>query len=148
MPDMAHKLLGDPPRRTAREWRYGFKGSLAVYLESGTWKNYESGEGGGVLGLIQQKLQTDQRGALDWLTREGLLPGETARRMPQNPQTGPGPASATQKPAEAHQREPDPADSRKLRRKRMQVRKLGAAAVPAENTPGPCLPDETTGVAL
>ena len=127
MPDVARKLLGDPPRRTAREWRYGNKGSLAIYLESGRWQDYESGGGGGVLGLIQRELQTDRPGALDWLTREGLLPGETAPRMPQNPQTGPAPASAIQKPAEAHQREPDPADSRKLRRKRMQVRKLGAS---------------------
>ena len=100
MPDVARKLLGDPPRRTAREWRYGNKGSLAIYLESGTWKDYEADVDGGVLGLIQRELQTDQHGALDWLTREGLLPGETARRTPQNPQTGPAPASAIQKPAE------------------------------------------------
>ena len=91
MPDVAHKLLGKPSRRTAREWRYGSKGSLDIYLESGTWKDYESGEGGGVLDLIQRKLQTDRTGTLDWLTHEGLLPGETARRMPQNPQNGTGP---------------------------------------------------------
>ena len=134
MPDVARKLLGDPPRRPAREWRYGNKGSLAIYLESGTWKDYEADVGGGVLGLIQRELQTDQHGAPDWLTREGLLPGETARWTPQNPQTGPAPAAAIQKPAEAHQREPDPAD-RKLRR--------------TENTPRP-MPalDETAGVAL
>ena len=48
---------------------------------------------GSFLDLIQRELQTDQHGALDWLTREGLLPGETARRTPQNPQTGPAPAS-------------------------------------------------------
>ena len=85
----ARQLLGDPQARTAREWRYG---SLKINLETGLWSDSETNTGGSFLDLIQRKLQTDQRGALDWLTREGLLPGETARRMPQNPQTGPAPA--------------------------------------------------------
>ena len=37
MPDVAKALLGDPPKHTAREWRYGDKGSLKINLEAGTW---------------------------------------------------------------------------------------------------------------
>ena len=56
MPDVSRPLSGDPPRRTAREWRYGSQGSLKINLESGTWKDFESDEGGGVRALVRREL--------------------------------------------------------------------------------------------
>ena len=44
MPDVARRLLGDPQKKTAREWRYGRKGSLVVHIEGehpGTWHDFE-----------------------------------------------------------------------------------------------------------
>ena len=78
------RLLGDPIRSTSREWRYGRKGSLKINLEAGTWKDSESGEGVSVLDLIELELQTGKPAAVEWLTREGFLPGKAARRMPHN----------------------------------------------------------------
>ena len=36
MPNVAKQLLGKPTRSTAREWRYGKKGSLKINLVAGT----------------------------------------------------------------------------------------------------------------
>ena len=62
----AKHLLGDPDQRTAQEWRYG---SLRIDLETGLWKDSETGKGGYFLELIQRTLQTDQAGALNWVDR-------------------------------------------------------------------------------
>ena len=68
------RLLGEPQKRTSREeWRYGPEGSLRINLKAGTWYNSQTKEGGSILDLIQRELKTDQAGALDWLTREGLF---------------------------------------------------------------------------
>ena len=91
MPDVAKALLGDPPKRSEREWRYGRKGSLKINLEKGTWKDFESDEGGGVLALVRRELSLDRSKAVKWLIQEGVL-GESSPRMPQNQQTDPGPA--------------------------------------------------------
>ena len=73
MRDVARPLLGDPPRRTAREWRYGSKGSLKINLESGTWKDFESDECGGVGALVCRELSLDRSKAVEWLIQEGFL---------------------------------------------------------------------------
>ena len=91
MRDVARKLLGDPPRRTAREWRYGSKGSLKINLESGTWKDFESDEGGGVRALVCRELSLDRSKAVEWLIQEGFLEKGSPRR-PQNQRTAYGPA--------------------------------------------------------
>ena len=62
----ARRLLGDPEERTAREWRYG---SLRIDLETGLWKDSETGKGGNFLDLVQRTLQTDQDGAVNWVNR-------------------------------------------------------------------------------
>ena len=43
------QLLGEPQKRTAREWRYGHKGSLKINLENWTWYDSQTKEGGSVL---------------------------------------------------------------------------------------------------
>ena len=62
----ARHLLGEPQERTARVWRYG---SLRIDLETGLWKDPDAAQkGGNFLELVQRTLQTDQAGALDWMT--------------------------------------------------------------------------------
>ena len=119
MPGVARRLLGKPGGETRREWRYGRHSSLKIDLAAGTWKDFEQDEGGGVLDLVERERSTDKAGALDWLKQEGFLNGQTKLQAIPNSQ----------------QREPDPIDNGKPQRKRAQVSKLSAAAVPAENTP-------------
>ena len=138
MRDVARKLLGDPPRRTAREWRYGSKGSLKINLESGTWKDFESGEGGGVLALVRRELQLDHFQAVEWLIQEEFLE-KGSPRMPQNQRTAYSPAPTC--PLTTHQSErPRPgehatAGGDKSERLAVLVRKLRERAVSAEGTP-------------
>ena len=102
MPDVALALLGEPSRKASREWRYGRRGSLVVNLTAGTWKDYESGDGGGVLALIEREQSCNRAGAVQWAVSQGLLPENgtpphrtpKAARMPQNRRTREGAAPA------------------------------------------------------
>ena len=126
MPDVARRLLGDPQKKTAREWRYGRKGSLVVHIEGehpGTWHDFESDTGGGVLDLVRRERQCDQAGALDWLTGEGLLNGAAPRPL-QNRHAAPATARRTPKPVNSDQAA-----------RRTFAGRLWAAAVPADDTP-------------
>ena len=71
---VARALLGEPNPRmsTARELRYGRKGSLAVRLDSGQWFDHESGAGGGVLDLVARVRGGDRAAAARWLGKEGF----------------------------------------------------------------------------
>lgn len=73
---VARELLGDPNRTYSgkRELRYGRKGSLSIRLERGTWHDFERGEGGGVLALIQDVTGCDEAAAWDWLRQRGHAP--------------------------------------------------------------------------
>ncbi|HEV7267580.1 MAG TPA: relaxase domain-containing protein [Falsiroseomonas sp.] len=54
----AEALLGKPDARSAAEWRWGRKGSLALELRSpkrGIWHDHEAGEGGDLLALAQRQ---------------------------------------------------------------------------------------------
>ena len=78
MPDVARVLLGEPNARlsNARELRYGRRGSLAVHVggeRAGTWRDYEAGEGGGVLALVVQERGGSEREALAWLRESGFI---------------------------------------------------------------------------
>lgn len=89
---VAERLLGKPTRKTAREWRYGSKGSLVVHVggsRAGRWHDFQADEGGGVLKLIQHKLACDKAGALRWLELEGFLEGKTAKEGRRAPETAP-----------------------------------------------------------
>ena len=74
-PAVFERLRSAPSSRTHDSLRWGSRGSLALYLETGTWQDYESGEGGGLLSFVERELGTDRAGALNWLEREGFLPG-------------------------------------------------------------------------
>ena len=75
LPDVARRLLGDPPRIGADEWRYGSRGSLAVHPARGTWHDFEADAGGGVLALVQHVNGCDKAGALRYLVDARLIAG-------------------------------------------------------------------------
>ncbi len=58
---IVEQLLGRPNERlsSSKEWRYGNKGSLVISLvqgKRGLWKNFESGESGNLISLLQKEL--------------------------------------------------------------------------------------------
>ena len=73
LPDVARRLLGDPPRATDAEWRYGRHGSLSVHPARGTWHDFEADAGGGALALIEHVNGCDKAGALAWLVGARLI---------------------------------------------------------------------------
>ena len=77
---LARRLYGEPNRAlsTARELRFGRKGSLAVVPERGVWRDHEAGVGGGMLDLVVHAGAARTRAeAARLLQGEGtLLPGE------------------------------------------------------------------------
>ena len=73
LPDVARRLLGDPPRIGADEWRYGSHGSLSVHPARGTWHDFEANAGGGALALIEHVNGCDKAGALAWLVDARLI---------------------------------------------------------------------------
>ena len=107
MPDMARALLGEPNARlrTAREFRYGSHGSLAVHVGgeyAGTWRDHEADEGGGVLALVMRERGGSEREAMAWLRATGLLDGAGEKRRAngndfrapsRSRRTGPAPSS-------------------------------------------------------
>jgi predicted P-loop ATPase/5S rRNA maturation endonuclease (ribonuclease M5) len=82
---VAKKLLGEPNRRLSNghELRYGTHGSLSVDIEKGVWRDHENEQGGGVLKLVQRRLNYDRPDALDWLRRNvGLAEPTPAKAKP------------------------------------------------------------------
>ena len=130
---MARRLLGDPPRATDAEWRYGSHGSLSVHPARGTWHDFEADAGGGALALIEHVNGCDKAGALQWLVDARLIappagPGRTpaAPRRPGGTSTPPAPPA----PALALPTAPKPAPTAAV------AAAILAAAVPADDTPG------------
>ena len=88
---VARALLGEPNARmsTAHELRYGRKGSLAVHVggeRAGTWRDFEAGEGGGVLDLVTRE-RGSRAAAVAWLEAEGFFgqgPGRPALTRPES----------------------------------------------------------------
>ena len=70
-PAVAERLLGEPSSRSSRELRWGRKGSFRLKLDTGTWSDFEAGEGGGVLALVMREERLDKAGALAWLETQG-----------------------------------------------------------------------------
>ena len=62
-PAVCERLLGDPTSRSSREWRWGRKGSFRLTLDTGTWNDFEAGDGGGVLALVMREERLDKAGA-------------------------------------------------------------------------------------
>ena len=98
LPDVARRLLGDPPRIGADEWRYGSRGSLAVHPARGTWHDFEAATGGGTLALIEHLQQTDKAGALRWLVDARLIAAPAGPDAPPAAPRRPGGASTPPAP--------------------------------------------------
>ena len=79
-PAVAERLLGEPSSRSARELRWGSKGSFRLKLDTGTWSDFEAGEGGGMLALVMREERLDKAGAIAWLESQGLLSSLPNRR--------------------------------------------------------------------
>ncbi len=82
--EVAKALFGDPNPRlsTKDELRFGSNGSLRVSVTGehrGTWRDHESGDGGGVLDLIAHKHGGDRKSAAAWLREHD---GEAGPREP------------------------------------------------------------------
>ena len=83
---VALALLGEPNPRlsSGRELRYGTKGSLVVHVggeRAGTWHDFETGEGGGVLDLVTRERGCDKAAAKHWLRDGGFLEPQPDRLL-------------------------------------------------------------------
>ncbi|OYY70341.1 AAA family ATPase [Sphingomonas sp. 28-63-12] len=78
---VARHLFGEPNDKLSRgdELRFGSHGSLRVSIggdHRGTWRDHESGDGGGVLDLIASKRGGDKASAAAWLSE--MFPSDVA----------------------------------------------------------------------
>ncbi|WP_254073239.1 phage/plasmid primase, P4 family, partial [Acidisphaera sp. S103] len=75
MGPVARELLGDPDdiNKIKQELRWGTRGSFKVSLDTGTWFNNETGQGGGVLKFVQDEKHLDKDGAIAWLQERGHI---------------------------------------------------------------------------
>lgn len=67
--DLAYQFLGKPALAKTTEWRYGNKGSISIHIaghKQGLYSNFETGEAGNALKLIQDQLGCDYKQALQW----------------------------------------------------------------------------------
>lgn len=74
MPAVAKALLGEPHAAlsSARDWRWGQRGSLSIDPARGLWWDFESGAGGGVIDLVAHVLRCDRQSARQWLGHSKL----------------------------------------------------------------------------
>lgn len=73
---VARKLFGEPNphHSSAKELRFGERGSLKVDLELGVWHDFEAEEKGGLLDLvIRQESLDNKAGAMKWLETNGFI---------------------------------------------------------------------------
>jgi hypothetical protein len=84
--DVIRALDGPEPKhgRMRRFWDNGDNPTaVSVDPDRNIWKDFVSGEGGGVLDLVRIALNTDKAGALRWLEAEGFIePRETTPAEP------------------------------------------------------------------
>ena len=131
LPEVARRLLGEPPR-TARDgdaWRYGTHGSLSVHVGgdwAGRWHDFETGESGGTLDLVQRELQCDKAAALQWLEDKGLIERRAARGGSRDARAQ-TPAPRTPPPRPSKQPQPS--------KTAPEAAAILRAAVPADDTP-------------
>lgn len=74
MAHVAKALLGAPNQslsKQGKEWRYGTHGSLAIDLHKGTYFDFETNEGGGVLDLIKREKGLTGGAAIDFMRQIG-----------------------------------------------------------------------------
>ena len=93
-PEVALRLKGEPRTKSHTEWRWGSKGSFAIYLENGTFRDYEAGVSGGVIDMVSHCEGLDRQQAIQWLVDNNFLTqNNTATRpRPRPPIHKPKPA--------------------------------------------------------
>ncbi|MDE0184115.1 MAG: hypothetical protein OXP71_01525 [Candidatus Poribacteria bacterium] len=88
-PNVAVRLKGEPRTKSDKEWRWGTKGSFALYLENGTFSDYENDVAGGVIAMVAHCEGLGSRDeAIQWLKDNDFLPGSHTSPRPRrtNPQ--------------------------------------------------------------
>ena len=75
---IAQALWGDPNQQLSScdRLRWGSKGSRVLHVKRGTWYDFETGEGGGVLSLVAREVGSE-KAALSWLHCHGFVQNET-----------------------------------------------------------------------
>jgi len=97
-------LLGKPTFRGRSELRWGRKGSLSLVIageRAGLWHDYERGEGGDLLGLIQRSRGCDFRDAVAWARAWTNTPPPMPPRKPGGQPPPPPPPTAPAAPDDA-----------------------------------------------
>lgn len=86
---VARELLGEPNRKfsSATDLRFGTRGSLSVDVTKGTWYDFETEVGGGVVDLIERETKDDPG---EWLRARGYVLDE--REPPRKPTPASAPA--------------------------------------------------------
>lgn len=95
--DVALRLKGEPRTKSDKEWRWGTKGSFALYLENGTFSDYENGVTGGVIDMVKHcEGFTSRPEAVQWLRDNDFLPRShySPRSHPSKPRPKATPAIA------------------------------------------------------
>ena len=132
--DVARALLGEPNARmsTAHEARYGTRGSLAVHVggdRAGTWYDFEAGEGGGVLALVERE-RGSRAAALAWLEAEEFI-GQRDPALTRPESRSERHAVETDNPADA---QPHAAESARREDSRRFARRIWKATRPLAGT--------------
>ena len=79
---VATSLVGEPTHKTATEWRFRRRGSLAINVageHAGQWYDFEAGVGGGGVDLVTHLMGCDRSAAVAWLQDQRLLPDTPGR---------------------------------------------------------------------
>ena len=99
---VATSLVGEPTRKTATEWRFRRRGSLAVNVageHAGQWYDFEAGVGGGGVDLVTHLMGCDRAAAVAWLQDQRLLPDTPGRTPSSHPAVPPKPAAERADPS-------------------------------------------------
>ena len=93
-------LLGDPNigLSNERELRWGNRGSFALDLKTGCWRDYEAGTSGGIIELVQRETGRDRSGAIEWLVEHHFLERWPVGRPSQSKSSAPSAKAKQQKP--------------------------------------------------
>jgi putative DNA primase/helicase len=88
--DVARRLLGEPNGKlsTRRTLRFGKRGAFAVYTDGkhrGFWRDFATGERGGVVDLVVRERGGSRAEAFLWLQSERLVDADKQAKVPPTP---------------------------------------------------------------